>query len=491
VGSRSALLASCLGLALLPTSCALFARGASPDTLVAVRYDVRAESLEPCVLDVDVTLAAGAESLAAEVPGVVLTDAWVDEGRGRRAVRLEAGRLRLGCASACRAHYRLDLSATARAHDDSVEIALRAGRDVLAPASTWLLHPSPWRPDLPVELTVRTAGGVRFVSGLRRARRDDTYELRSQDVLTAGYAAFGEVHATAVPVHGGSIDVTVLSGARALDDAALERWVGATAGYLDAVYGRFPVPHAQVFIVPETGSDDVDFGRTLPAGGPTTVVFVGARADEAALARDWILTHELFHLGVPSFFEEGRWLDEGLATYYEPVLRARAGVLTDRALWRQFASEMPRGLPHGGEPGLAQATGHDRVYWGGAIFALRADVEIRRRTSGSRSLDDGLRAVIAQGGDATRVWTLERFLGAVDEGTGVAVTRELFASIRPRAGADEALGFSATMRELGVACAADDGISLLDDAPLATARRGIAATRLALRKDRPPVDPAK
>lgn len=50
-----------------------------------------------------------------------------------------------------------------------------------------------------------------------------------------------------------------------------------------------------------------------------------AGADEEALQRDWVLVHELFHLGVPSFWRERRWLDEGLATYCEAVLRTRAG----------------------------------------------------------------------------------------------------------------------------------------------------------------------
>ena len=46
--------------------------------------------------------------------------------------------------------------------------------------------------------------------------------------------------------------------------------------------------------------------------------------------------HELYHLGFPSFQGEGKWLDEGLATYYEPMIRARAGLRTETSLWDEF-----------------------------------------------------------------------------------------------------------------------------------------------------------
>jgi predicted metalloprotease with PDZ domain len=57
--------------------------------------------------------------------------------------------------------------------------------------------------------------------------------------------------------------------------------------------------------------------------------------DADDLRADWVLAHELFHLGVPSM-PGGAWLDEGLATYYEPVLRTRAGLVSEMATWTEL-----------------------------------------------------------------------------------------------------------------------------------------------------------
>ena len=45
---------------------------------------------------------------------------------------------------------------------------------------------------------------------------------------------------------------------------------------------------------------------------------------------DWIITHEMVHLAFPSVAEKHHWIEEGLATYVEPVARARVGQLIAR-----------------------------------------------------------------------------------------------------------------------------------------------------------------
>ena len=36
------------------------------------------------------------------------------------------------------------------------------------------------------------------------------------------------------------------------------------------------------------------------------------------------------------------WLTEGLATYFEPIIRYRAGRRSAESLWAEFARDMPR-----------------------------------------------------------------------------------------------------------------------------------------------------
>jgi hypothetical protein len=45
--------------------------------------------------------------------------------------------------------------------------------------------------------------------------------------------------------------------------------------------------------------------------------------------------------------------------------------------------DMPKGLPQAGDQGLDNTDTWGRKYWGGAMFCLMADIEIRR--SGRRS----------------------------------------------------------------------------------------------------------
>ena len=61
----------------------------------------------------------------------------------------------------------------------------------------------------------------------------------------------------------------------------------------------------------------------------------------------------------------------------------------------------------GDPPALEDRDDIDSTYWGGALFALLADVRIRAATANARSLDDVVRAVLVAGGrrDATaRAW---------------------------------------------------------------------------------------
>lgn len=475
------------GLAL--TSCG----GAAPRTTgaraqgpSAVHYDVHVAGTDPWVLDVSVTLTGGADRLLANAPGGVVSVDVQDPGaRGLRGAARDGAQWPIRCEGTCVARYRLDLSAIA--DSGATKEALRAGPDLVAPASTWLLRPEPLSVDVPVTIRVHPAPGVRFASGLRQ-RADGTIDLQAQELRYAGYSAFGAFESLRVDATEGVVDVAVLGGGERFDSQLIEGWVRAAASSLDHVYGRFPVKRAQVFVVPTAGSSRVDLGRTLPSGGASTLIFVGEDASERDFSEDWILTHELFHLGVPSFWREGRWLDEGLATYYEPVIRTRAGQLSDHDLWSEFATQMPLGLPSAvGDPCLARDPDHRRIYWGGALFVLLADLEIRRRTGGARSLDDGLRAVLDRGGDATKVWTVADFIAVIDEAVSVPVMHDLHArasaegtgacrsplsliEVCPERGDRELAGL---LHDLGIGAPETGAIAIADDARWSELRRAI------------------
>src|SRR4051812_19219573 len=104
----------------------------------------------------------------------------------------------------------------------------------------------------------------------------------------------------------------------------------------------------------------------------------------------------------------------GAATYVEPVARARAGQLSAERVWAEFVRQMPNGLPGPKDRGLDYTSSWARTYWGGALFCLVADVEIRKRSDNRLGLQDALRAILENGGTLDHRWKFRKAWGSVD-----------------------------------------------------------------------------
>ncbi|MCK6549944.1 hypothetical protein L6R52_29190, partial [Myxococcota bacterium] len=94
---------------------------------------------------------------------------------------------------------------------------------------------------------------------------------------------------------------------------------------------------------PVRGRGPVDFGLVLRGGGPSVTFFVGDEADDASLVGEWVAVHELSHLSMPFVERDAAWLSEGFATYYQNVLRARAGLMSAEAAWTELHEGFARG----------------------------------------------------------------------------------------------------------------------------------------------------
>jgi hypothetical protein len=85
-------------------------------------------------------------------------------------------------------------------------------------------------------------------------------------------------------------------------------------------------------------------------------------------------------------------------------------------------------------------------------------------------LENGLRAVLARGGDASQVWPLARALDVADAALGTPVLAPLAAA---HANAGAPLDLPALFRELGVSFDAGGNVNLDDTAPLANVRHAL------------------
>ena len=137
--------------------------------------------------------------------------------------------------------------------------------------------------------------------------------------------------------------LAVLDGALDLGVDELSRWVTEAASGVAAFFHRPPEAHTLVVLAPLPDRHGIAFGKLLPESGPGLIVLIGEHTQPDELHADWVLVHELFHVGTPSYLGEGKWYDEGLATYFEPLIRARLGWRSEADLWREFVRDMPRG----------------------------------------------------------------------------------------------------------------------------------------------------
>jgi hypothetical protein len=375
-------------------------------------------------------------------------------------------------ASSCKAHcvvrYVVDLDALAAACH-RMDCSRRVGDAILGIASAFMLRPEP--PGSAV-LHVHLAGGAadRFATGLRRDP-EGGYVLRTSELGESSFTAFGSLRRDRIDAKGATLEVDLLGAPLKMGDASTLTWVKEAAACVAGLFGRFPVD-ATIFVLPVKGADEVVFGRVMSLAGASVALLFGEDARPERAHDDWVVVHELFHLGCPSFVGEGHWLEEGLATYYEPLLRERAGWLTEADFWAHLSGDMPRGLRKDGEPAsLEERDDIDSTYWGGALFAFLADVGIREATRGARSLDDAMRAVLAREGDATHQARVADFLRTGDEATASRVLSEVY---RTWATLGQNPDLDNLWRRLGVE-GKGGRITLDDRAPLASIRRGIAA----------------
>lgn len=222
-----------------------------------------------------------------------------------------------------------------------------------------------------------------------------------------------------------SIDLTILSGNVKVSDASIVTWVQSAAKAVSNYFGRYPVQRLRITVA-TGGAGKIEEGVTTEDG---IYVKIGGAAQQADLDDDWVMTHEIFHVAFPEMDRQFIWLQEGLASYLEPLARVRIGQITPEHVWADLVEGMPEGQPEVGDKGLNNTHTWGRTYWGGSMFCLRADLLIRERTHNRKSLDDAMRAILDQGGDHTQHWSIDKVIEVGDRATGTTVLRDLYADL--------------------------------------------------------------
>lgn len=290
---------------------------------------------------------------------------------------------------------------------------------------------------------------------------------RSPDIALASGAA-RENAVRELAVDGVRLRVELGSGEFDAGSDALLEWVRRSAGIVAAYYGGFPTQRATIELRPGSGAG-VQGGSTYANPDALIRVRVGREVTATQLESDWVMVHEMTHLALPDVGAEHTWLSEGLATYVEGIARVQAGNRSEEDVWAEELRQMPRGLPQPGDQGLDRTHSWGRTYWGGAMFCLMADVDIRRRTHDAKGLQDAVRAIARASGGLGAEWPIGRVLATGDAAVGTTSLEDLYARMKDSAYAPD---LPALWRELGVV-ADGEAVRLSDDAPLADVRHAI------------------
>jgi hypothetical protein len=275
----------------------------------------------------------------------------------------------------------------------------------------------------------------------------------------------------ALVVEGGAFQLVTFDLPRRASDDGLRAWLRGPAGAAAGFWRGVPTGRALLILVPIQDSDRGGiFGSVLHEGTPSAVLYFGGGSTDPEMRGGWVAFHELFHTGQPKMRGRTAWFIEGTATYYQDVLRARAGEATPAEMWADLGQSLldhcspQEGMSLGEESReLRRTHNYPHVYWMGACCAFRIDVRMRELSKGKWSLDDSLRALAAQGrgGELSEA----EVLAALDEKSDGLATELIKMTKDPRTVADE-------LMRLGIEMKGDHAI-LHDDAPLASVRKAI------------------
>ena len=333
--------------------------------------------------------------------------------------------------------YRVNVSQPIRQHDRSGDKIHHIGKDLLTSIGIWLWRPETLAADEDIEITFVLPDGIAVSAPWRPVASGGervVFRTGRSPYDWPASVAFGRFKEREIRVGGARLRFAVLDGTPAANVEQMQAWIKDSAQMVTDLYGRFPQSQAQILVAPGArGNEPTPWAYVVRGGSPAAHFFINQRRPVKEFFEDWTAVHELSHLLLPYVNADDIWLSEGVATYYQNVLRARAGRMTAAEAWQRLHAGFVRGMESAPGLTLAQATEsmyrddtYMRVYWEGAAMLLIADVRLRQLTAGKQSLDTALAALNDCCGATDRAWSARGLFDKLDEVTGTGVFGEIY-----------------------------------------------------------------
>lgn len=334
--------------------------------------------------------------------------------------------------------YRADLAGIAAAHDQ--DIGWRIGDDIVTAPQLWLLRADA-QADADAELRIALPEGWSISAPWQQGARDATgthFHIANTPANWSAAIALGPFQEERIELPGGVLRLTILSGTDAEQRTKLHDWLAHVSRAVLSAYGRLPLADVQVMMIPvaQLGPGKrsvaafapraVHFGQSIRGQGNALELLVDQTRPASEFDADWVAVHELSHLMHPYLGDRGSWLSEGLATYYQSILRGRAGLLTPAQAWDRLREGFSEHDGKHYDATLAEAASamhrnHDylRIYWSGAAYWLTVDSDLRRASAGKLSLELALSRFRDCCLPARRMWQPQDFVARLDRLLGV------------------------------------------------------------------------
>ena len=281
--------------------------------------------------------------------------------------------------------------------------------------------------------------------------------LGQTDPWWSNNVVFGRFRVEQLAVGNSTLRVAILPSTPPLTLHDVRPWLLASAQAVTQVHGRLPQHDPQVLIMPVGQQNEaIPFARVMRGGGVGLQFFVDPNRATDEFAQDWKPTHEFSHLLFPYISRDDAWLSEGLASYYQNMLRARDGRLSETEAWEKLLAGFERGRRDRKRnvtlaeeaSGMHRNGSYMRVYWSGAAMLLLADKRLRETSDGAHSLDTALAALAdCCMDDPGQVWRARDIMRKLDELTGHQVFMNIY---QQYAHSDRFPHVTADLRSLGV-----------------------------------------
>lgn len=267
------------------------------------------------------------------------------------------------------------------------------------------------------------------------------------------------------------------------EQAKLKAWIQQACAAVTLTYGKFPIPNVDVVLHKASRANEpVPWGQVKRPSKirdyPQVLFHVNPSYSLKAFQDDWVAVHEFSHLLLPFAGEDDIWLSEGLATYYQNVLRARHNMLSEAMAWQKLLEGFKRGKNDikynhlnlaSLSPIMRETGSYMRVYWSGTAYFLALDVKLRQQSKNQTSLDSVLAKFHQCCLPSKRRWTGAALVAKLDELSDSQVFSEYYQRYR---GLQQHPDIKPLLKQLGVSLSWR-GVSIVNEAPLKDIRKAI------------------